>query len=239
MSIKINGVEPQKILVDENGKITELTRLKVYKDGQYKCGWTKPYTLTISRGGHSTVTVGYKADKDSPITKELYNGNTITHGCYLNITVTGHQGYSVTWKINGVTQSSANAVIEVTDNINISVTETVNIVYLSYPVISGTFTYNSSANSYYLTYSVTNKNSCEVNANTAVYSDGDCLDGSRSVSIPANSTWTCKHGEMYSMGAKVTAMFSCSGYGDSSSSTTFGKYTGAAGSPDETTSTTS
>lgn len=239
MSLKINGLEPKRILVDENGEITDLTRLEVYKDGKYQCGWTKPYTLYISKGSHSAVTVGYKGSQYSAILQQLSNGDTITHGSYLDITVTGRQGYTVTWKINGVTQSAANAVIEVTGDVTISVTETVTVISLACPAISGSFTYDSYANVYYLSCNIKNTNSCAVTANIVVYSNGDRLDGTWSISIPANSTKTYNHGEMYSIGAKVLVTFSCSGYGDSSASTTFGSYTGSGNSDDETTSTTS
>lgn len=206
MSIKINGIEPKRILVEQYGKTTELTRLNVCQGEDYRCGWIKPYTLYISKGSHSTVTVGYKGSEYSSVLQQLSNGDTITHGCYLDITVTGRQGYTVTWKINGVTQSAANAVIEVTGDVSISVTEIATVVSLTYPNISGSFTYDSYANSYYLSCNIQNNNSCAVNASIVVYSNGDSLDGTWSVSIPANSSRTYNHGEMYSIGAKVQSV---------------------------------
>ncbi len=203
MSIKINGIEPKRILVEQYGKTTELTRLNVCQGEDYRCGWIKPYTLYISKGSHSAVTVGYKGSEYSSVLQQLSSGDTITHGCYLDITVTGRQGYTVTWKINGVTQSAANAVIKVTGDVSISVTEIATVVSLTYPNISGSFTYDSYANSYYLSCNIQNNNSCAVNASIVVYSNGDSLDGTWSVSIPANSSRTYNHGEMYSIGAKV------------------------------------
>lgn len=239
MSLKINGIEPKQILVNGNGKITEITKLNISKDGSEKTIWIKPYTLNISKGSHSTVTVGYKSSQYSMISCELSNGEAINHGCYLDITVTGHQGYSVSWKLNGVTQSATNLTVQVTGNINISVTETATMQSLTRPVLSGTFSYDSYMGSYYLSCNITNNNPRAVTANIVVYSDGDRLDGTWSLNIPANSTKTYHHGEMWSVGAKVQVTFSCSGYGDSSTTTTFGRYTGSTGSTDETTTTTS
>ncbi len=206
MSFTVKGVEPTKILVEENDTVTEITKILARKGEDQRYVWIKPYTLTISKGSHSTVTVGYKGSEYSSVLQQLSSGDTITHGCYLDITVTGRQGYTVTWKINGVTQSAANAVIEVTGDVSISVTEIATVVSLTYPNISGSFTYDSYANSYYLSCNIQNNNSCAVNASIVVYSNGDSLDGTWSVSIPANSSRTYNHGEMYSIGAKVQSV---------------------------------
>lgn len=239
MSLKINGIEPKRIIVDENGDITELTRLRINKNGDERIVWIKPYTLTISKGSHSTVIVGYKSSQYSMISSELSNGETIRHGSYLDITVTAHQGYKVSWTLNGVTQSSSNITVQVTDDVRISVTETATTVSLSRPVVSGTLSYDSYMGSYYLSCKITNNNPRAVTANIVVYSNGDRLDGTWSMNIPANSTETYHHGEMWSVGAKVQVTFSCSGYGDATTTTTFGNYTGTGSTDDETTSTTS
>lgn len=239
MALKIKGTEPKSIKVEENGVITELTSLEIYKNGELGCYWKKPYTLTISKGNHSTVTVGLKLAEYSMVIEELHNGSTINHGSYLAITVTGHQGYTVSWTLNGKTQSSNTATVPVTDNVVISVTETAAIQYLASPVISGTFSYDSSGGFYYLACQIKNNNSCGVTASIVTYADGDILEHSTSKFVPANSTVDYKRGEMYSDGAKVIVTFSTSGYGDSSASTTFGRYTSSGGSNDETTTTTS
>ena len=241
MSFTVKGVEPTKILVEENDTVTEITKILARKGEDQRYVWIKPYTLTISKGSHSTIIVGYKSSQYSSISSELSNGATIRHGSYLDITVTGHQGYAVTWKINGVTQSSNNVIVEVTGDIAISVTETSTLTPLAYPVISGTLSYDSYMGSYYLWCKITNNNPRAVTANIVVYSDGDRLDGTWSMNIPANSTEDYAHGEMYSIGAKVQVTFSCAGYGDSTATTTFGRYTGSSSgnTNDETTTTTS
>lgn len=237
MSLKINGVEPTRIQVDENGTITDLKKLYIIKNGEEKNCWIKPYKLTISKGSHSNVLVENKLTEYMKGTV-LNNGEPIFHGSYLDITVTGHQGYSVSWKLNGVTQSTTNVTIQITGDIEIAVTETATVLSLTRPVISGSLSYDSYMGNYYLSCNITNNNPRAVKANIVVYSDGDRFDGNWTMNIPANSIETYHHGEMWSVGAKVQVTFSCSGYGDSTTTTIFGKYTGT-GIDDETTSTTS
>lgn len=236
MALKIKGVEPQIIKVDDNGAITELTNLRIYKNGELKCSWIKPYKLTISKGEHSTVTVGVKISQYASISESVSDGSTIRHGSYLEIVVAGRQGYEVSWKLNGVTQSASTATIEVTGNVVISVTETAVVQSLGRPSISGSFSFDSYGGFYYLTCQITNSNPRAVAANITVFSNGDRLDGTDTLNIPANSTQSYPYGAMFSIGAKVQVTFSCAGYGDSSASATFGNYNGT---DDETTSTTS
>lgn len=237
MSFTIKGVEPKIVQVEEGDNVTEITKILVCKGGDRRYVWIKPYTLTISKGSHSTVIVGYKSSQYSMISSELSNGETIRHGSYLDITVTAHQGYKVSWTLNEITQSSSNVTVQVTEDVRISVTETATIVSLSCPVVSGTLSYDSYMGSYYLSCKITNNNPRAVTANIVVYSDGDRLDGTWSMNIPANSTETYHHGEMWSVGAKVQVTFSCSGYGDATTTTTFGNYTGTGSTDDETTTT--
>lgn len=238
MSLKINGIEPKQILVNKNGKTTEITKLKISKDGDEKTIWIKSYTLTISKGSHSTVTVGYKSSKYSMIGSELSNGSTMIHGGYIEITVSGHQGYKTSWTLNGVTQSSTNVTIQVTGNVNISVTETAIAQSLINPVLSGSFSYDSYMGCYYLSFQIKNNNPRPVTASILIYGDGDRLVDSYGMTVNANSTEQYNHGEMWCIGAKVQVTFSCPGYGDSVTSTTFGRYTGSGNSTDESTTTT-
>lgn len=236
MSLNINGVYPNRIQVNEDGKITDLSRLRIYKDDEVFFNWQKPYVLTISKGSHSSVTVGVKTTAGSMIVGQVTNGDTIYHGYYLEIMVTGNSGYKVTWKINGVTQTSTRVTIPVNGNVNISVTETADLTPLSKPSISGTFTFDSYGGFYYLILQINNPNPRSVNASILVYSNGDHLDGSVEMVIGANATENYGYGEMFSVGAKVQVTFSCAGYADSVSYTTFGQYKGD--STDETTTTT-
>lgn len=236
MSLNINGVYPNRIQVEEDGKITDLSSLRIYKDGEVFFNWYKPYVLTISKGSHSTVTVGVKSLAGTAVTEQVYNGSTIYHGKYLEIMVTGHTGYKVTWKLNGVTQTSTKVTTQITGNVNISVTETADLTPLSKPSISGTFTFDSYGGFYYLILQIKNPNPRSVNASILVYSNGDHLDGSVEMVIGANATENYGYGEMFSVGAKVQVTFSCAGYADSVSYTTFGQYKGD--STDETTTTT-
>lgn len=236
MPLNINGVEARNIQVDEGGKITDLTRLRIYKDDEVFFNWQKPYVLTISKGSHSSVTVGVKTTAGSMIVGQVTNGDTIYHGYYLEIMVTGNSGYKVTWKINGVTQTSTRVTIPVNGNVNISVTETADLTPLSKPSISGTFTFDSYGDFYFLTLRISNPNPRSVTASIVVYSNGDSIDGSVEIVIGPNTTETYHYGEMFSVGAKVQVTFSCPGYGDSSSYTTFGQYKGD--STDESTTTT-
>lgn len=238
MSLKVNGIEAKSIKVEENGTVTDLTNLRIYKNGEIVLNWYKPYTLSISKSSHSNVTVGYKTSQYSVVIGELTNGSTINHGYYLDITITGQQGYKVSWKLNGVTQSSTNVTIPITGNVSIVVTEVATAVPLTSPVISGTFNFDSYGGFYYLTCNIKNNNARAVTASILVYSNGDRLERTYELNIPANSTETYHHGEMFSSGAKVNVTFSCSGYGDSYASTTFGNYTGSGSPVDETTSTT-
>ncbi len=238
MSLKVNGIEAKSIKLDENGTVTDLTDLRIYKNGEVVFNWYKPYTLSISKSSHSIVTVGLKTSQYSAVIEELSNGSTINAGNYLDITITGQQGYKVSWKLNGVTQSSTNVTIPITGNVSIVVTEVATVVSLASPVISGSFNYDSYGGFYYLSCYIKNNNARTVTASILVYSNGDRLERTYEMTIPANSTETCHHGEMFSNGAKVKVTFSCAGYGDSDASTTFGNYTGSTSAADETTSTT-
>ena len=227
MSFKINGVEIRRIIVEENGSATDLTHLQTYKNGVLQTVWTRPpCKLSITKGSHCNVIVGHKNYEFSQITHNLSDGAAIIPGEYLEITVTGQQGYSIAWKINGVTQTASVVTIKIEEDVNITVTETAVLLSQDKPIISGTMDRDSYGGFYYLSCNIRNTNSHAVNASIVVYSDGDRLDGTYSMSIPANSTAKYDHGEMYSVGAKVQVTFSCSGYGNSFASTTIGKYTG-------------
>ncbi len=235
MSLKINGVEPTSILVNENGTITELKKLYVFKNKEKKLCWRKPYRLTIFKGSHSNVLVETKATVYSKGT-QIKNGSAIYHDSYLDIMITGQQGYIISWKINGITQSATKVTVPITGDVNISVTETAATTTLKSPVISGSYSYDSYMGSYYLSCKISNNNFFDVTASIIVYSDGDRLDGSCVLNVPVKSTQTYDHGEMYSNGAKVIVTFSRAGYGDSVASTTFGNFTGSSSTTDETTS---
>lgn len=239
MTLNVNGIEPKSIKVNDNGRITDLTNLQIYQNGEIVCNWKKTYTLSISKGSHSTVSVASKYLPNSlTILRQLSDGSAITHGTYLDITVTGQQGYNVSWKLNGVTQSSTNVTIPVDGDVNIVVTETYATVSLDKPVISGTYTFESYGGFYSLDFQIKNYNSCAVTASVLLYSNGDHFERAWSVDIPANSTVTYPNEEIYSSGVKVQVTFSCSGYGDSSSSETFGDYPSSGNVPDDETTTT-
>ncbi|MCH5159567.1 MAG: hypothetical protein J1F66_01795 [Clostridiales bacterium] len=155
------------------------------------------------------------------ITDTVYNGSTITYGNHLDITVGADEGYKVSWKLNNVTQTSNHVTVPVTGDVAITVTETTTLQSLEKPVISGTFTYDAHDGFYYLSSQIKNTNPRAVTASILVYANGDVLNRTWSMTIPANSTETYNHGEMFSSGARMSVTFSCNGYGDSTSSTTF------------------
>lgn len=235
MSFNIFNVEPKQIFVEENGEKVELTKMQVYKNGQRSTIWEPYYTLSITKGGYSKVTVGVKSSQYAIVNYVASNGSKIYRGSYLDITVNALEGYSVSWKLNGVTQTSNNVTVPVTGDVSISVTETATIVNLSPPDISGSFEFDSNGGFYYLICYIKNTNLCAVSANVMVYSAGDKLERSASLTIPANTTHTFGYGEMFSDGAKVHVTLSSSGYGNSDNFVTFGRYTG--GSTDETSTT--
>lgn len=238
MSFKINGVEPRRIIVEENGSATDLTHLQTYKNGVLQTVWTRPpCKLSISKGSHCNVIVGYKNYQYSQVIHNVGDGDTITFGGYLDITVTGQQGYSVAWKINGVTQTSSVVTVKIEEDVNITVTETAVLLSQDKPVISGTFKFDSTGGFYYLSCEIKNTNSHNVTASVAVYYNGDNLHGTSRLNIAANTTAKYVYGEMFSDGAKVQVTFSCEGYGNSFASTTFGKYTGTVDVTEETTTT--
>lgn len=238
MAFKINGVEPKRILVEENGATTELIELQVYKNGSVQNVWTRDaFKVRIIKGSNSDVVVGYKDYKTYSVIYYLNDGNTIPFDGYLDITVTGKEGYSASWTLNGVAQSSANVVAKITGDMVISVTETAEGMPQYSPYITGTMEYDSYGGFYYLTCFIENPNLHAVKANIVVYSDGDRLDGTYEMSIPAETTVKYDHGEMYSVGAKVRVTFSCDGYVDSATTTTIGKYTGTVDVTEETTTT--
>ena len=132
--------------MDDNGTVTNVKKVYVIKNGERNSCWIKPYALTISKGSHSNVILEYKTTEHSNGV-EINSGEMIYHGGYLEITVTGHQGYTVSWQLNGVTQSLSNVLVQVTGNVSIVVTETANTVSLNKPVISGS---NGQSTRFYL-----------------------------------------------------------------------------------------
>ncbi|MCH5159566.1 MAG: hypothetical protein J1F66_01790 [Clostridiales bacterium] len=46
MALKVNSIEPKNIKVDDNGTITELTKVRVSKDDKLVSSWNKTYKLT-------------------------------------------------------------------------------------------------------------------------------------------------------------------------------------------------
>lgn len=240
MSLRIKGVEPKEIKVNDNGTVIDLTKINISVKGEVTRIWDKPYVLSISKGSHSTVTVESKATEYS-MGEVVRNGATIYHGCYLRVAVSGNTGYEVKWKLNGVMQTANNVTVQVLGNVSITVDEISTLETLEQPSISGTFTFDTYGGFNYLSCKIKNPNPRQVDANILVYADGGNLDGSWMKKISANSTETYNHGEMFCNGARVYVTFSCSGYGSSSAGATFGKYTGGTDSGpdiDETTSTT-
>ena len=190
MAFKINGVEIRRIIVEENGSATDLTHLQTYKNGVLQTVWTRPpCKLSIIKGSHCNVIVGYKNYQYSQVIHNVGDGDTITFGGYLDITVTGQQGYSVAWKINGVTQTSSVVTVKIEEDVNITVTETAVLLSQDKPVISGTFKFDSTGGFYYLSCEIKNTNSHNVTASVDVNFG---LDNSRKNLVVNHIVYTVK-----------------------------------------------
>ncbi len=241
MPFQVNNTVVSNVKVEKNGTITDVTSVRVEKDGQYSTVWVRKYLLTITKSTHSTVVVGEKSTAISPINREVFSGGSIHYGNYVQVTVSGSEGYVVSWALNGVAQTSNNVTVQIDGDINIVVTETAVDQSLTAPGLSGTYNFDSYGGFYYLNCSISNLNSCSVMSTISIYSIGDVLEKTTILSIDANSSKTYSQ-QIFSNGVLVNVAFSAPGYGDSSDYITFGSYQdpgGSGGSDEDETTTTS
>ena len=115
MSIKFNGTSISKITYNN----TDLTVLK-YNDTPI---WGKPYTLTLSAGNNSSITVTRTSSpNENASTGTLTNGATIYQGDILTIAYSVTDGYRIdTSTINGTTFTSGSS-FTVTGNLSVATT---------------------------------------------------------------------------------------------------------------------
>ena len=119
MAFTYNNVSPT--VIDYKG-----TDIKVLKYGETAV-WGKPYSLSVSAGTGTSVTVNRTASPNQHAsTGNLSNGDTIYHGDTLGISYSVNTGYNIaTHTINGNTLVSPYLLNSVSENVSISTTATV------------------------------------------------------------------------------------------------------------------
>lgn len=219
MALKIGTVEPTEIKVVKDGVTTDLTVLKYGNTAV----WGKPFTLTVSKGtGVASVTVNRTSSPNQHAsTGTLSSGATIYYGDELSVSATASTDYT----INPYTSSYT-----VTGNVavSISATQQAGNEFAYAPVISGDYSYDEQNGSYYLEYTITNRNAVVVYVTTTeqldnltgeIFTYNDTLGGYRSVT---HKVYDLKENQ----GVQIVSTFSASGYKDSTTTESFGNFEG-------------
>lgn len=219
MALKIGTVEPTEIKVVKDGVTTDLTVLK--------CGntavWGKPFTLTVSQGtGVASVTVNRTSSPNQHAsTSELSSGATIYYGDMLSVSATASTNYTI---------DSYTSSYTVTGNIAVNISATQQPSYeLAYaPVISGDYSYDEQGGSYWLEYTITNRNGVTVDVKTTQQYDSlegaidTILDTLRAYKSVTKVIIDLKENQ----GIQIVSTFSAAGYKDSTTTKRFGNFEG-------------
>ena len=107
MALQVDGVLPTEIKVVKNGTTTDLTVLKTIKNGVETAVWGKPFTITLSIGTNSSISVNRTSSPNQHATAAVKSGSKIYYGDVLSITATPASGYKLTsFTINGTEYGS-------------------------------------------------------------------------------------------------------------------------------------
>lgn len=222
MALKFNGTEPKTIIY--NG--TSLTN--VVCNGVTV--WAKAYTLTMSAGEYTSITVYRKTD-DGLIA--LSNGDTIYYGDLISIFVMNTDGGTVeSATVNGVeyleSDKSVTGLIGDGDGGYFLVAGNMTIKTLATrlvePRISGGVTEESDG-TYYAYFNIANNNSVKVYASGEVYVTGGKTISSIRRSISANGQIGVSETDLYTNALKCYVTFTADGYRSNTSQLIFNDYT--------------
>lgn len=108
MAFKYNGVEPTAI--NYNG--TDITVLKYSKGGTTTAVWGKPFSLSITQGANTTVTVSRTSSPNQHAnTGALSSGAVVYYGDILTISASANSGYNLSaFTVNGTAWTSGNTI---------------------------------------------------------------------------------------------------------------------------------
>lgn len=103
MALQVDGVLPTEIKVVKNGTTTDLTVLKTIKNGVETAVWGKPFTITLSIGTNSSISVNRTSSPNQHARiGGLGSGSKVYYGDVLSITATSGSGYKIiSFTING------------------------------------------------------------------------------------------------------------------------------------------
>lgn len=108
MALQVDGVLPTEIKVVKNGTTTDLTVLKTIKNGVETAVWGKPFTITLSIGTNSSISVNRTSSPNQHARiGGLGSGAKVYYGDVLSITATPGSGYKIiSFTINGTEYGS-------------------------------------------------------------------------------------------------------------------------------------
>lgn len=108
MALQVDGVLPTEIKVVKNGTTTDLTVLKTIKNGVETAVWGKPFTITLSIGTNSSMSVNRTSSPNQHARiGGLGSGAKVYYGDVLSITATPGSGYKLLlFIINGTNYGS-------------------------------------------------------------------------------------------------------------------------------------
>lgn len=108
MAFTFNGTTPTAI--NYNG--TDITVLKYSKGGTTTAVWGKPFSLSITQGANTTVTVSRTSSPNQHAnTGALSSGAVVYYGDILTISASANSGYNLsTFTVNGTAWTSGNTI---------------------------------------------------------------------------------------------------------------------------------
>lgn len=196
--------------------------------------WGKPFTLTVSQGtGVASVTVNRTSSPNQHAsTGTLSSGATIYYGDVLSVSATASTNYTIDPYTSSYTVTGNVAV-------NISATQQASYEFAYAPVISGDYSYDGQSGSYFLEYTITNRNAGTVDVTTT--QQYDSFTGVIETYRDTLSAYKRVTHTIYDLeenqGIQIVSTFSATGFKDSTTTKTFGSFEGEDTSTTTTTTT--
>lgn len=185
--------------------------------------WGKPFSVSFTKGtGVASVTVTRTSSPNEHASlTTLSSGARVYYGDVLSVSATAEQGYTLDEYTTSYT---------VTNVLLINITATKDAQYeLAYaPVISGDYSYDEQGGSYWLEYTITNRNGVTVDVKTTQQYDSlegaidTILDTLRAYKSVTKVITDLKENQ----GIQIVSTFSAAGYKDSTTTKTFGNFEG-------------
>lgn len=185
--------------------------------------WGKPFSMSFTKGtGVASVTVTRTSSPNEHASlTTLSSGARVYYGDVLSVSATAEQGYTLDEYTTSYTVTSVLL-------INITATKDAQYEFAYAPVISGDYSYDEQGGSYYLEYTITNRNGVTVDVKTTQQYDSltgaidTILDTLRAYKSVTKVITDLKENQ----GIQIVSTFSAAGYKDSTTTKSFGNFEG-------------